>query len=150
MIQIRPLEARDRQTWAVLRAKLWPEAGAEDLARETEAYLRGDRRIAEVVLVAATDSRLVGFVELSFRSYAEGCATDRVPYLEAWYVEPDVRRRGIGRRLIDAAAAWARANGGTELGSDADLGNQVSQVAHGALGFEETGRIVTFRKALAP
>lgn len=74
--------------------------------------------------------------------------THPVAYLEGWYVDPDVRRSGLGRRLLHAAERWAGANGFTEMASDAELHNAVSLRAHRALGFDEVERQVCFRKPL--
>ena len=71
-----------------------------------------------------------------------------VAYLEGWYVDPDVRRDGLGSRLLRAAEAWARANDFAEMASDAELHNETSLTAHSALGFEEVERQVCFRKTL--
>jgi aminoglycoside 6'-N-acetyltransferase I len=90
----------------------------------------------------------LGFIELSIRSYAEGCTTDRVAFVEGWYVEPDHRRRGIGTALMRAAEEWGRANKCSELGSDTQLWNESSIDAHKRLGFEEVERLVAFRKSL--
>jgi aminoglycoside 6'-N-acetyltransferase I len=90
---------------------------------------------------------LAGFLELSIRNYAEGC-TGPVPHVESWYVDPDVRRLGIGKSLMGAAEGWARAAGYDEIASDATLANRASQSAHGAVGFDEVERAVHFRKKL--
>ena len=103
----------------------------------------------EVLVAADETGALIGFAELSIRSVAESCDTDRVAYLEGWYVDPLVRRRGIGRALVAAAEDWARAQGCTEFGSDTEIDNMVSREAHHALGFEETGDIRCFRKVLS-
>ena len=66
----------------------------------------------------------------------------------SWYVLPDVRTLGVGRQLVEAVARWARAQGYSELASDALIANTASQAAHTALGFEEASRIVCFRKDL--
>ena len=95
------------------------------------------------------NGRLAGFVEIGSRSYAEGCESAPVAYLEGWYVDPDARRSVLGRRLVEAAEDWARANGFTELASDAELDNEVSHRAHWALGFDEVERQACFRKRLA-
>ena len=71
-------------------------------------------------------------------------------YVEGWFVDADLRRRGWGRRLVDAAAAWARARGVDELASDALLDNAGSIAAHRRLGFEEVERHVCFRRRLGP
>ena len=103
------------------------------------------------VLVAVDDAgEPIGFVELNIRPYAEDCLTDRVAYLEGWYVERSARRRGVGRALIAAAERWAIAQGCTEFASDALLDNDVSAAAHRALGFEETVRIRCFKKVVGP
>jgi aminoglycoside 6'-N-acetyltransferase I len=44
--------------------------------------------------------------------------------------------------------AWGISEGCTELASDTELENRASAAAHRALGFEEAGRVVCFRKAL--
>ena len=82
------------------------------------------------------------------RPYADGCDSAPVAYVEAWYVDVDLRRTGWGGRLIAAAEAWARAQGFRELGSDALIDNEVSIRAHKALGFTEHERLVCFGKKL--
>jgi aminoglycoside 6'-N-acetyltransferase I len=42
-------------------------------------------------------------VEAALHARAEGCTTTPVGYLEAWYVDPDPRRRSVGRGLVEAA-----------------------------------------------
>jgi aminoglycoside 6'-N-acetyltransferase I len=79
---------------------------------------------------------------------SEDCLTDRVAYLEGWYVEPEYRRQGVGRALVEASEQWGRAVGCTEFGSDALIENDVSAAAHAALGFEETAQIRCFKKNL--
>ena len=91
---------------------------------------------------------VVGFCELSIRAYAEGCRSDRVGYLEGWYVAPGERRRGVGRELVAAAERWARDQGCAEFASDAAVDNTASSAAHLALGFSDAGVIRCFRKRL--
>jgi aminoglycoside 6'-N-acetyltransferase I len=148
-MKIRAIELRDRQTWAQMRAALWPDEDADHLAHETLLHFGEGTKPPQTVLVAqAADGRLVGFLELSLRAYAEGCATSPVPFVEGWYVAAEARHQGVGRRLVDAAQDWARLRGFTEIASDATLDNAMSHAAHAALGFEEVERIVCFRKTL--
>ena len=70
-------------------------------------------------------------------------------YIEGWFVDADMRRQGIGERLIVAAEQWATAQGCKEMASDAQVENDVSLAAHKALGFEESSRTVHLRKRLA-
>lgn len=61
-----------------------------------------------------------------------------VAYLEGWYVDPEFRRKGVGRVLVDAAERQAQDQGCTEFGSDALIDNETSAKAHRGLGVEET------------
>ena len=101
-----------------------------------------------VLLAEDGHGRPVGFVELSLRAYAEGCQSDNVAYVEGWYVGPEVRGRGVGRALIEAAEDWARSQECTELASDAQLDDAASAAAHEAVGFSDVGQIRCFRKVL--
>ncbi len=151
MIEVRGVTREDEAAWLRMRQALWPDYGSGWHATEIEQFFAGKLNMPLEVLLAVDDSgAAVGFAELNIRAYAEGCFTERVAYLEGWYVEPDARRRGVGRALVTAAEAWARALGCTEFASDAEIDNDVSAAAHRALGFEETAQIRCFRKTLAP
>ena len=131
-----------------MRVALWPEGTSSEHADEIDQFFAGTlKNPLEVLLAVDEAGKTVGFAELSIRNYAEDCATDRVAYLEGWYVDAEWRRRGVGKALVAAAEDWARAQGCTEFGSDALLDNLPSAAAHRALGFEETVQIRCFRKA---
>ena len=148
---IRPAIPDDLRETAALRHALWPDGSLEEHTRELTAILAGRPPgiLPLVVLVAEEDARLVGFVEVGLRSYADGCDRDRpVGYLEGWYVIPAWRRRNIGARLVAAAEAWSRSQGCKELASDTWADNLDSQRAHEKLGFEVVDRCVNYRKPL--
>jgi aminoglycoside 6'-N-acetyltransferase I len=144
-MHIRPLEDRDISRWVHLRAELWPGEPEAELDAEGRAAIATG---SLVVFVADDDDTLVGFIELDLRSYAEGCTSSPVPYVEGWYVVSDWRRRGVGGALMHAAEEWGRSRGYTELGSDTEAVNRLSRAAHAALGFEEIETVVVFRKPL--
>ena len=133
-----------------MRAKLYSDPDPQEIDDWFDAAEgEGTPLVGVAVLVADRgDGSLAGFVELGSRRYAEGCATTPVAYLEGWYVDPDVRRAGLGKRLLEAAEAWAKANGFSEIASDTELANDRSLKAHLALGFEEVERQICFRKSL--
>jgi aminoglycoside 6'-N-acetyltransferase I len=144
-VEIRQLDRSEHDAWLRLREQLWPDVPRSQLASEQREILADPERNA--VFVAALPE-LAAFVEVSIRDWAEGCTTRPVGYLEAWYVAPPHRQSGIGRRLIQAAENWARQHGCTEMGSDADLWNEISHAAHRAVGYTEVGRSVLFSKRL--
>src|SRR5262245_3832175 len=144
MIHVRTAAPRDLDDWLRLRAALWPDDLDEHRA-EADRFYAGDRREpAEVLLAFDDEGRVSGFVDLSIRNIVDSCTTDRVAYLEGWYVVPHARRQGVGAARIAAAERWASDQGCTEFGSDSLIDNHVSLLAHRALGFEETGRVVNF------
>lgn len=148
-MRVRPVSQADAAQWERMRDALWPDDSREAHRREIDRYFAGHRHEPRAVLVAEDDNgALVGFAELSIRNIVDGCESDRVGYLEGWYVDAHARRRGIGRALVHAAEEWALSQGCREFGSDAAIDNAPSIRAHHALGFEETGRVCTFRKTL--
>jgi aminoglycoside 6'-N-acetyltransferase I len=147
-LTVREAIPSDASAWVGMRAGLWPVSSREEHALEVAEYFRGESDSAVVLVCARPDASLCGFLELSLRSHAEGCAPGAVPYVEGWYVTEEARGSGAGRALMRAAEEWARAQGHTEMASDAELENVASHQAHRALGFEEVERAVHFRKPL--
>jgi aminoglycoside 6'-N-acetyltransferase I len=145
---IRPAKPDDRDSWLRMRLALWPESASEH-AGEIDRYLAGKaREPLEVLMAVDEQGTAIGFIELSIRAYAEGCETDRVAFVEGWYVDPDARGKGVGAALIAGAEDWALSQGCTEIGSDTEVENLASAEAHRALGFEETAVVRCFKKSL--
>ena len=145
--RIRPLREKDINQWFRLRKLLWEGSSDE----EHRAEMRGvyEHTDSQLVLVAETETeKLIGFLEASIRPFVEDCHTDHVGYLEGWYVEPEFRRFGIGKKLVGEAEKWARSKGCREMASDAEVGNDLSLQAHLHLGYEETSQLVHLRKDL--
>jgi len=138
-----PADAEDPR-WLALRLQLWPE-GTEADHRDgmADSLTRGHF----VMLALSPDAAAVGFVEASKRhDYVNGTNSSPVAFLEGLYVEPNFRRKGVARSLVDAVESWARAEGLCELASDSPLLNTDGHAAHRALGFDETERVVYFRR----
>ena len=149
-VAVRSAAPADAAAWLAMRQALWPDHEGRWHATEIAQFFGGTLGMPLEVLIAEDDDgRALGFAELFIRPYAEGCVTNRVAFLEGWFVAPEARGRGVGRALIAAAEAWARAQGCTEFASDAEIDNETSAAAHRALGFEEVEQIRCFRKSLA-
>jgi aminoglycoside 6'-N-acetyltransferase I len=145
---IRPYRDSDWAAWLRMSQALFANHSVDDLALGMREFR--DRRDAAVFIAERADGSQAGFVEAGSRPYADGCETSPVGYVEARYVDPDVRRTGLGRALLAAAEAWARERGYREMASDAQLDNAVSHAAHRRAGYEEVDRVVQYRKGLAP
>src|SRR5262245_22891498 len=153
-VQVRPVYKPDREEWVRMRTALWPDDGAGHGGDVATFFATGTFRWSESVLpwkvlVAERPAGgLCGFVEASIRPFAEDCTTRPVGYVEGWFVDPDMRRQGVGRKLVKAAEEWAAGRGCREMASDALLLNAAGHDAHKALGFDESARLVHFRKRL--
>jgi aminoglycoside 6'-N-acetyltransferase I len=137
----------DHAGWLELRQALWPQSRAEHV-REMASFIARPDSFAQFVAYS-TPGQAVGFVEACVRTdYVNGTLSSPVAFLEGLYVVPHARRQGIGASLVSAVCDWARGVGCSELASDALLDNETSHAVHRALGFEETERVVFFRKEL--
>ena len=144
--KVRGVGPEDRTEWLRMRKALWEDRPEEQQVGDMEGFLGSDTE--EVFVAERTGGGLSGFVEASIRPWASGCESQPVGYVEGWYVDSDVRRRGVGPALVAAAEARASARGCRQVASDAELWNEVSQEAHGAHGYQETARLVLFKKRL--
>ena len=133
-----------------MRVNLYTDPDPHEIDGWFEAADEGGTHLVGIAVFVADrgDGTLAGFVEIGSRKYAEGCETTPVAYLEGWYVDTDVRRAGLGARLIQTAENWARTHGYSEIASDAEIENEISLQAHRALGYEEVERQICFRKLL--
>lgn len=147
-VRIAQATPEDADAWLELRLALWPGERREEFAAEIAALL--DDPGDTVNLIAhADDGEAMGLAEAALRrDYVEGCRTSPVAFLEGIYVAPDHRRKGIATALIRAVEDWGRQQGCTEFASDAPLTNLDSHTMHRALGFEETNRVVYFRREI--
>jgi aminoglycoside 3-N-acetyltransferase len=146
-VAIRRIQTGDRPAWAGLRCALWPGHDSSALDVEMDDILSHPEN--QTVFVAiATDGSLVGMIEASLRPQAEGCRTSPVGYLEGWYVVPNQRRHGIGRRLVEAAERWALSQGCREMASDTTDEYPLSPAAHRAVGYSFVRTRFEFRKDL--
>ena len=87
-----------------------------------------------VLHVAEDEGRIVG------AAFGKPAAEPGVAHLEFVYVEPAVRRSGIGRELVRAFTAAASAAGAEHVTLDVDTSNEAGRAVWQRLGFAEYAR----------
>src|SRR5512140_2033747 len=145
-MNIRLATADDKPEWLRMRLLLWPEVGSAGLSEDMDSMLQDP--LTPVFVLERPGGGLGGFLEAGTRKYAEGRVTAPVGYIEGWFVDEDLRGRGLGHQLVRAAEDWARSQGLREMGSDTWLDNEGSIRAHLAMGYEEVERLIHFAKTL--
>ncbi len=142
---IRRVTYEDKNEWFRMRKGIWPEAPDEYLDFDMDDILASD---IDAVFFAFVDDKPVGMIEARIRDYGEGCETSPVGYIEGWFVQDDLRGKGIAGALTQTAENWAREKGCAEMASDTWLDNEASIRAHSKLGYYEVERLVHFVKQL--
>jgi GNAT superfamily N-acetyltransferase len=116
MIAYRAVTLDELPIAAELRQEMGQEMGSDLEARGNEWRAKFciffGTRIAQdqgCFLLAFDDGRPVGMVAISLTDeWRAFCFGMRFAFINAVYVKPDYRRRGIGRELMNRAIAWAR------------------------------------------
>jgi aminoglycoside 6'-N-acetyltransferase I len=145
-----PLVCVPNPDWLRLRKALWPDGSDAEYEEEMAQFVSDPDRYGQF-MACADDGAPIGLAEVSVRTdYVNGTHTCPVAYLEGLYVVPEARGQGVARAMLVAVQAWAQARACTELASDTQLENTLSQAVHACLGFKETERVVYFHMALGP
>ncbi|MDR2547109.1 MAG: GNAT family N-acetyltransferase [Lachnospiraceae bacterium] len=120
----------------------------EELVAENEKILADENH---VFFLAFAEDEAVGVSHGSLRrEYVNGTNDELKGYLEAIYVVPHYRKKGIASELDKVIGHWAVKNGCREMASDCLLENTDSYVFHRRIGYEETERNIFFLKILTP
>lgn len=136
--------------WLELRGEFIPELTPVQQHEFIQSFARDSSAFAAFI-ATAEGGEAQGFAEVSIRQdYVNGCQHRPALYLEGIYVKPRFRGRGVARILCLAAEHWGLEQGCKEFASDVYLDDENSLAAHAGLGFEETERVVYFRKKLEP
>ena len=145
-MEIRVLTADDAEEYRTLRLRAlreepeafgssWEEENARPL-EQTMARLQGDGMTAFGGFDDA--GRLAGMVRLRRQ---DGVKAEHKADILGMYVAPEVRGRGLGRMLLGAAIAQARATSGIEqLMLAVNTNNTPARNLYLAMGFEPFGR----------
>lgn len=103
---------------------------------------------AHAILVCDADrDRLAGYVAIEERLML--VSGGRVEIV-ALVVDVEKRRTGTGRRLVEAAEAWARTRGGGELFLRSNIVRSEAHAFYAALGYQHHKTQHAYRKPLPP
>lgn len=136
-ILVRPFRQADMPIARELLKQLGYEIAAEEVARRFERV----RQAAHYVAVADVGGRAVGLLHVFERLALEKPCEAVV---QALVVDAELRGRGIGRALMDAAEAWAKAKGLAPVA----LHTQRAQAFYAGLGYASLATSDLMRKAL--
>jgi len=128
---VRTLRAEDRAQWGVLwdgynafYERVGPNAIAPEITETTFARFL-DPAEPMHALVAVDGDRLVGLAHLIF--HRNTTMQGMICYLQDLFAAPDTRGRGIGRALIEATYAQAKAAGSTRVYWQTQGGNATAR-----------------------
>ena len=107
------------------------EGMADFYARQTEAR-------NAVVLVAELEDKIAGFAYLQFEPIIYSELATNVAWLHDILVDPALRRRGAGKKLIDAVALEAKRFGATKVLLSVAAENTEAQDFFARSGFRTT------------
>jgi aminoglycoside 6'-N-acetyltransferase I len=123
---------------------LWPSNNFDELKKEFSEliYSKKDR-----LLLYMINDEPSAFIHVSIRSdYVEGAETSPTGFVEGIYVSPQLRRKGISKKLLNEGEKWLKSKGCTQIGSDIELSNDTSYQFHTNVGFKEANRLIAFIK----
>lgn len=153
-VRVRPARLEDRAALAELwmqgdelHAQIAPDFFRQSdgrSGRSREFFTRALHDKSHALLLAEASSKAVGLL------YAQIYDTPASPVLVALrrchvadlVVDVAWRRRGVGRRLMDAVAKWARAQGAAQLVLTVWHGNRGAQRFYRALGFGDVSHVM--------
>jgi len=114
VIEVRPARAGDERALAALDRATWTTlTSPAPLPPEPDWSFFEEKVQIQDVLVAVVDGEVAGYVRLARATPL--AAGDHVVMIQGLAVDPTRQRHGVGRTLLDAAAAEARARGARRL-----------------------------------
>ena len=144
---IKRADRADAETLAGLAMQMWPDHDLCELTQEFRALIKNEDAACFLIYM---DDKPVAFAQCQLRhDYVEGTDSSPVGYLEGIFVTEEYRTKGYAAELLAECEKWAKTKGCTEFASDCELDNVDSLRFHIAMGFEETNRIICFKKGLS-
>ncbi|MCB1230912.1 MAG: GNAT family N-acetyltransferase [Verrucomicrobiae bacterium] len=145
-MRIEPLTEAHFDRWLPLRQALWPKESMEQLRDDARRTLADPNQVGFLAFLPEENRRAIGFVEAGI--YRDSDSSSPRAHIEAWYVIPDFRRRGIGQGLLGHVEQWALHRAIALLTSDTNAGYPISPDAHEGAGFEKLAELQIFVKKL--
>ncbi|MBR2834785.1 MAG: GNAT family N-acetyltransferase [Coriobacteriales bacterium] len=143
---IKRADKEDANVLAVLAIQLWPDNDPNGL---TEEFLELLEKKNAACFLKYISNKPIAFAQCQLRyDYVEGTDSSPVGYLEGIFVTEEYRKQGYAAELLAECEKWAKEQGCMEFASDCELDNIDSLRFHLAMGFEETNRIICFKKEL--
>ncbi len=142
-LEIRPVREEDAPAAAGLCGELGYPANPSDLLAR---MVRITADPNHSVLVACVEGNLVGWIDLSIECHLQ---SEPAALIGGLVVADAVRNQGIGRRLCQAAEAWARGCGMTRIRVRS---NAIRERAHGFYlrdGYARVKTSAVFEKTLS-
>jgi ribosomal protein S18 acetylase RimI-like enzyme len=136
-LTIRPATAADETALRALDAATWAPDVGPGPRPDSDAPFFGERTAPEHVLVALAGGELAGYVRLGRATRLE--SNDHVVAITGLAVDPAHRRRGVARRLLDAAIREATARGARRLTLRVLAPNAPARALYEAAGFAVEG-----------
>ena len=131
-VQVRPATARDAERIAALFTDEGYPAGPSDILARLERFSSPFSR----VVVADASGDVVGF--MAFHALPRFEHDDRIVRILALVVDPGVRERGVGHRLMEEAERAAREVGAAFIEVTAGHHRPEARHLYEALGYDST------------
>ena len=131
-------EGQEEITWIALgeerRAELGRPAVAENVRQKVKA-MRQDEGFPDQAFVArAADGKRAGYIWVA-RTHNDFTGEHEASLLSQYVTEP-YRGRGLGRRLMTTAEAWAREQGLPRLALSVGVDSTIAQGLYRSLGYQ--------------
>ena len=138
-MKIKTVNEQTLSIWASFASQVW-RTNEQELIEK----FRNNKFPYEFLYFSSSEEP-IAWISLSLRhDYVEGCQNGPTAYLEGIFIIPDYRSQGIGDKLLSFAISWAENRGISQLASDVEFDNQLSQSFHVKYGFREVGRTVHY------
>jgi len=132
--------------WRRMRHELYGELSAQ--FHEAEMELIFSSKEATCFIGLSESGATVAMLEVSLRNFVDGCLGGPVGYIEGVYVTLGERKQGYAGELIEFATSWFRSKGCRDMAADAELTNLIAQDFLTRAGFDETYRVVEYKRSL--